>query len=75
MHAASVKWAETLAVGVLQIGKDAVRVLLLALSINEACRLRPRSIYDGVTCVSPYMLCMPAFRLRGVDGVGGVSWR
>ena len=32
-----------------QPGKDAVRSLLVALSINEACRLRPRSMYDGVT--------------------------
>jgi len=32
-----------------QAGKDAVRSLLLAIGINEACRLRPRAIYDNIT--------------------------
>lgn len=32
-----------------QAGRDAVRSVLLAIGINEACRLRPRAIYDGVT--------------------------
>jgi len=30
-------------------GKDAVRSILLAIGINEACRLRPKAMYEGVT--------------------------
>uniref|UniRef100_A0A7S0E576 Cyclic nucleotide-binding domain-containing protein n=1 Tax=Hanusia phi TaxID=3032 RepID=A0A7S0E576_9CRYP len=32
-----------------QPGKDAVRSVLIAIGIDEACRLRPKSVYDGVT--------------------------
>ena len=32
-----------------QAGKDAVRSVLIAVGIDEACRLRPRAVYDGVT--------------------------
>jgi len=32
-----------------QAGKDAVRSVLIAIGIDEACRLRPRAVYDGVT--------------------------
>ena len=34
---------------VAQAGKDAVRSVLIAIGIDEACRLRPRAVYDGVT--------------------------
>ena len=30
-----------------QAGKDAVRSVLIAVGIDEACRLRPRAVYDG----------------------------
>jgi len=30
-------------------GKDAVRSVLMAVGIDEACRLRPRAVYEGVT--------------------------
>ncbi len=31
-----------------QAGKDAVRSVLIAIGIDEACRLRPRAVFDGV---------------------------